>query len=244
VCRDGHWLVLPSDHPRYVIGDNEMVPCPRCGWKATLGAAHIPFLAPAPEGEVPDFEEPFDASNVADLTGLQIVMVYAAQARQRALAGEGLLLWGNSGGGKSRLAAQVALAGVVAGLKVRFGALGELLDGLKASFDAKDGSGDVLWQSWTVGCDLLVLDDLGAENMTDWAQDRAFQLIDTRLKRKRAILATTNYAIDELARALSPRNAVMGMRLASRLTEMCPPIEIRAKRDYRLVRAQRRLASV
>lgn len=188
--------------------------------------------------------EAFDATNIVSLDALQAVFDYEDTVRRNVLAGTGLLLHGESGGGKSRLAAQIGLAALLSGLKVRFGSLSELLAGIKASFDLKDGSGDVLWAAYAEGCDLLVLDDLGVENATPWVQERAYTLLDTRLKAGRAMVCTANYALDGLAHALAPQNPTMGMRLVSRLAEMCVPIEIVAKRDYRLLIAERRAAAL
>lgn len=47
--------------------------------------------------------------------------------------------------------------------------------------------------------DLLVLDDLGREKVTDWASERLYVLVNERYNRIRPTIVTTNYTPDELA---------------------------------------------
>ncbi len=63
--------------------------------------------------------------------------------------------------------------------------------------------------------DLLHLDDVGAENRTDWALEQLYSIINTRYEEERSIVVTTNLKPDELADQIGPRTV-------SRLTEMCP----------------------
>lgn len=43
-------------------------------------------------------------------------------------------------------------------------------------------------------CDLLVLDDLGREVLTDWGQEQIHDVLDTRLNERRRTVITTNLA--------------------------------------------------
>jgi DNA replication protein DnaC len=62
--------------------------------------------------------------------------------------------------------------------------------------------------------DLLHVDDLGAENRTDWVLEQLYSIVNARYEAKRAIVATTNLMPDELSEAL-------GARTVSRLVEIC-----------------------
>ena len=62
--------------------------------------------------------------------------------------------------------------------------------------------------------DLLHIDDLGAENRTDWVLEQLYSIVNARYEAERAIVATTNLMPDELAERL-------GARTVSRLVEIC-----------------------
>ena len=62
--------------------------------------------------------------------------------------------------------------------------------------------------------DLLHIDDLGAENRTEWVLEQLYSIVNARYEAERAIVATTNLMPDELAEHL-------GARTVSRLVEIC-----------------------
>lgn len=68
--------------------------------------------------------------------------------------------------------------------------------------------------------DLLQLDDLGAENQTDWVLEQLYSIVNERWQDKRSIVITTNYSHDALREQI-------GYRTVSRLFEVCgEPITI------------------
>jgi len=83
-----------------------------------------------------------------------------------------------------------------------------------------------------LSCDLLVLDDLGAEKVTDWVQDVLFRIVDGRYRAVRPILVTTNLAPNDLPRTI-------GERITDRLLEITVPVEIKAT-SYRMELAKAR----
>jgi DNA replication protein DnaC len=46
-------------------------------------------------------------------------------------------------------------------------------------------------------CDLLILDDLGAEKLSDWTLEQLYRLIDARVRNRRRTVITTNLPYDE-----------------------------------------------
>jgi len=76
-----------------------------------------------------------------------------------------------------------------------------------------------------IAADLLVLDDLGREKVTDWASERLYVLVNERYNAMRQTVVTSNYG----PRILAERgyDAVV-----SRLVEGAPAVEIAAD-DYR-----------
>lgn len=81
-------------------------------------------------------------------------------------------------------------------------------------------------------CDLLIIDDLGAERTTSYGKEALYRVIDSRYKRCKPILATTNLSRQEL---MYPDD-IEAQRAYARLLERCLPIEFengykRAKRE-------------
>jgi len=66
---------------------------------------------------------------------------------------------------------------------------------------------------------LLVMDDIGVENPTDWARERIYTALNYRYERMLPTLFTSNHNLDELAGRLTDR-------IASRITEMCVQVEL------------------
>ncbi len=66
----------------------------------------------------------------------------------------------------------------------------------------------------------LFLDDLGAENTTDFAREHFFTILDVRCQKKKPTFITTNLSMNELS-------AKYGERISSRLKEMCAILEIK-----------------
>jgi DNA replication protein DnaC len=125
-----------------------------------------------------------------------------------------LFLTGACGAGKSHLAAAAANDLADRGADVRYCTLPGLLDTIKANFGRREGDGqstsDAVFQDIR-GCEVLVLDDLGAEHFTDWAKERVFLLLQAR--QGKPTIVTSNYDMDALAH---PRE-IDGARIVSRL---------------------------
>ena len=71
-------------------------------------------------------------------------------------------------------------------------------------------------------CDLLIIDDFGAEKITDWVLEKVFLLIDTRYKTEKPLIITTNleYRKDENCDI----EKIFGRRIKDRINEMCYPL--------------------
>lgn len=77
--------------------------------------------------------------------------------------------------------------------------------------------------SWV---DLLVIDDLGAEKVTDWSRQLLYLLIDRRYRNGKQTIITTNLTPSQLAETIDAR-------IVSRLAEMGVVIELKGS-DKRL----------
>lgn len=116
--------------------------------------------------------------------------------------GSGIYIAGDSERGKTHLAAGIAYELVQRRVPVIMTSMGDLLGRLRASFnDGSDAEQRLIMVMNSV--DLLVIDDLGKEKPTEWALEKMFSIIDTRVNRKLPIIITTNYTDDELYRRLA-----------------------------------------
>ncbi len=121
-----------------------------------------------------------------------------------------LVFGGGYGAGKTHLAAAIANACEQAGVPVIFAIVPDLLDHLRAAFAPNsETTYDALFDKIRE-VQLLVLDDLGAENSTAWATEKLFQLINYRYNYRMPTVITTNH------RLLSH----MDERIRSRLSDL------------------------
>ncbi len=108
-----------------------------------------------------------------------------------------LVLMGSYGCGKTHLAAAVANTCVEFGMTTLFLTVPDLLDWLRFSYDAPDTTFEERFEEIrNVG--LLVLDDLGSQNATNWAAEKLFQIVDYRYIRKLPTVITTNLDLEDL----------------------------------------------
>lgn len=132
---------------------------------------------------------------------------------------KGLYLYGGCGTGKTFLASLIAKEFIGAGKSVIFGDMPELLDELKRTFDRKDISeAEVLGQYCE--CDLLVMDDVGAGQLTAWKVGTTYKIINRRYNAQKPTIITSNLELDELKERLTVKdNEYDGGRIVSRLAD-------------------------
>jgi DNA replication protein DnaC len=103
-----------------------------------------------------------------------------------------LLLLGPYGCGKTHLAAAIANMHLARGFVVLFSAVPDLLDHLRSTFAP---TSEVVYDelfSLMREAELLVLDDLGTQNPTPWANEKLFQLLNYRYHQQLPTVITSN----------------------------------------------------
>ena len=116
-----------------------------------------------------------------------------------------LLLSGGYGVGKTHLAAAIGNEVIARGGEALFILAPDLLDHLRASFSpTSPESYDELFDRLK-NTPLLILDDLGAESATPWAQEKLFQLLNHRYLRRLPTVITTNRPLNALEARIRSR---------------------------------------
>jgi DNA replication protein DnaC len=108
-----------------------------------------------------------------------------------------LLIIGNYGSGKTHLAAAIANFAVGMGVPTLFLTVPDLLDTLRFAYDAEDTTFEQRFEEIR-SANLLVLDDFGTHNATEWAQEKLFQIINYRYINHLPLVVTTNLAMDQI----------------------------------------------
>jgi DNA replication protein DnaC len=164
---------------------------------------------------------------------IQLVRRYVRAIERNLDEGRGLWFQGDVGTGKTTLAMLVSKTALDAGRSVAIYSLPRLLNLLREAMDSPEGKLDFLDRLTAV--DLLHIDDLGAENRTDWVLEQLYSIVNARYEAERAIVATTNLMPDELSERL-------GSRTVSRLAEICgdliPLYGVDKRREFRVERSE------
>jgi len=120
-----------------------------------------------------------------------------------------LVLTGPSGSGKTHLAAAIANARIAEGGPALFMVVPDLLDHLRASYDAgEDELGYEALFDQVRNAPLLLLDDIDAASGTPWAREKLYQVVNHRYNAELPTVFTC-----------STRPRQLDDRLATRLTE-------------------------
>ncbi|MBP1890743.1 DNA replication protein DnaC [Clostridium moniliforme] len=114
---------------------------------------------------------------------------------------DNLLFYGSPGSGKTFLSYCIAKELLDQGFLVVYKTSDELIRCLK---DAKFNDNSSL-EKLLIDCDLLIIDDLGSEQLNDFVATELFNLINKKLLKKKKMIISTNFTLPEITMNYSER---------------------------------------
>lgn len=156
----------------------------------------------------------FDASEMTD--GLLKCKRYAEHWKEMQEQNSGLLLWGNTGTGKTYAAACIANYLIDCGTPAMVTSFPRILN---AGWDKQEIIDQMHYYP------LVVIDDLDVERSTEYAMETVYMVIDERYKAKKPLIVTTNLTLEELCKPKS----MDYQRIYDRILELCIPVAFKGE---------------
>lgn len=154
----------------------------------------------------------------------------------------GLMLMGPCGVGKTHLAVAALAEIALRGHSALFYDYRELLKEIQDSYNPESNSTEMGVLEPVLKAEVLLLDDLGSSKPSLWALETVGHILNTRYNEHRMTILTTNFLDEPPSVARQPQTRPtpaddsltdrVGVRIRSRLYEMCQTVEILAP-DYR-----------
>ena len=197
----------------YVIAKNVASPCD-CGIIERNGSASRFDVAAIPARYA---NKTFDTFRVPKGDRQRAQLLESADSYATSFSkGEssGLMLRGAPGSGKTHIAISILREVIARGFTGKYWNFNDLLTRLRDTYREQSPLSEEELLHPADSMDLLILDDVGAENASEWVRDRLYLIINRRYESAKATIITTN--LDE-----ADMESRVGARIASRLCEMC-----------------------
>lgn len=138
--------------------------------------------------------------------------------------GQGLLLWGGVGTGKTFAAACIAHALTEQAVPVLMTNFSKILNSLSGMFSEDRNKYLASFNHFS----LLIIDDLGIERNSEYALEQVYNVVDSRYLSRLPFIITTNLPLAELQ---APKDLAHA-RIYDRVLERCTPVSFTG-RNYR-----------
>ena len=191
----------------------------RCDcWRENVGRQHLA------DANIP---KRYQHCTLANFTAYNESLEKAvAEARRVAdafpVVSRGLFLEGQPGVGKTHLAVAVLKQVIqTTGARGLFYDTRDLLRVIRSTYDPSIRTTELEILRPVMTADLLVLDDLGAEKTSEWVEETMNLIVNTRYNERRLTIFTSNYL--DIPDDTDPNSLLfrIGLRMRSRLHEMC-----------------------
>ncbi len=157
----------------------------------------------------------FEQSDGSNPDNIAIAKIYADTFMEAFYPqGNGLLLWGDVGTGKSYVAACIANALIDDGIAVLMTSAAKINNGLYNQLEKN------VYLDTLNYYQLLIIDDLGIERKSDFALENLFTVIDERYKSNKPLIITTNLSLEQMEQPTEMAHR----RIYDRILEKCTPL--------------------
>lgn len=200
-------------------------------------AAAVAGRIPKRYREVSFEREPLPSIERANPDVVRAVRAYIRRVDDNLAAGRGIWFTGDVGTGKTTLAMLISKAAMEADHTVAIYSLPRLLSTLRETFHEDSRHSLTQFIDLLSSVDLLHIDDVGAEQTTDWVLEQLYTIFNTRYEDGKAVLLTTNLVDPSRAGGEHPAPELVkqiGERTVSRIWEICGDPKFLFGHDRRL----------
>lgn len=142
---------------------------------------------------------------------------YCEKFQEAKKEGLGFLFYGKPGNGKTFLSNCIANKLLNQRSPVICVSINALLERIRKTYSKWGQEGEDTVLSALSMADLLIIDDLGTEQDTEWSRSKIYNIIDNRYRKGLPMIISTNKSIDQL-------KSMYHERTIDRLLEICTPI--------------------
>lgn len=151
------------------------------------------------------YESKFENADKSQV--INFLKKYSEKFKVTGNAPAGIFLYGSVGTGKTYAASCLANDLMENGKTVLFMSFAlyliKIRESFKNNFEDTNIESEIL--KYVKTCDLLIVDDLGVENVKEFAIEKLFTLLDTRYRTKKPFIITTNLSIEAIKEKFGER---------------------------------------